>query len=58
MAGEELQLEAVHILRYEELVVGEVLLGGEVVAEEGVHHLHLLSPGPQGDRAQRVAALV
>ncbi len=54
----ELQLKTVHILRDEELVVGEVFLGGERVAGVGVHELHLFCLVPQGDRAQGVAALV
>ena len=57
-AVEEGELKAVHILGDEELVVGEVFLGGESVAPEEVHHLHLLRLCPQGDRAQRVAAFV
>jgi hypothetical protein len=52
------ELKAVHILGQEELVVGEVFLGGEREPGVGVHQFHLLSPRPQRDRPQRVAAFV
>ncbi len=52
------ELKAVHILGQEELVVGEVFLGGEGEAGVGVHQFHLLSPRPQRNRAQRVPAFV
>jgi hypothetical protein len=55
----EVEVKAVHILRDEELVVGEVLFGGvDGVAAEGVDQLHLLRLAPQGDGAQGVAAFV
>jgi hypothetical protein len=57
----EVELKAVHILRDEELVVGEVFLGGvdgAAAAAEGVDQLHLLRLAPQGDGAQGVAAFV
>jgi hypothetical protein len=54
----ESELKAVHILGEEELVVGEVFLGGEREPGVGIHQFHLLSPRPQRDRAQRVAAFV